>query len=228
MKKLALAAAAAFTITAIAAPAAQAYDAEAYSYAAGHMLQQKVVPDSMGLSDTMSFNASSAGELYVCLKGGKDVMVTAGVHTFNATYNSKKGVEGGLNISVNQYATSTKAIKAFGQLKKALNTCAGPTGDTQTFADGTTDTWARLTTTGAVPAVTITGVPSLFLNVNYTDVASGPGGSDYSSDTYYVYTLVDDVIITTFYYTGSELNLPTKKRKAVNQAAFDAVTAWLG
>lgn len=228
MKKIALAAAAAFTITAIAAPAAQAYDTEAFSYAAGHMLQEKDIPASIGLNDTMSFNASTAGEFYLCRKGEKDVMVTAGVNTFSASYDSKKGVEGGLSINVNQYASSTKAIKAFGQLKKALNTCAGASGDTQTFDDGTTDTWSRLTTTGTVPAVTITGVPSLFLNTNYTDVSSGPDGSEYSSDQYYVYTLVDDVIITTNYYTGSELNLPTKKRKAVNQTAFNAVTAWLG
>lgn len=228
MKKIALAAAAAFTITAVAAPAAQAYDAEAFSYAAGHMLQEKEVPASIGLSDTMSFNASNAGEFYLCRKGDKDLMINAGVNTFNAGYDSKKGVEGGLNITVNQYASSTSAIKAFGKLKKTLTTCAGAAGDTQTFDDGTTDTWARLTTTGSVPAVTITGVPSLFLNANYTDVASGAEGSEYTSDTYTVYTLVDDVIISTNYYTGSELNLPTKKRKAINQVAFDAVSAWLG
>ena len=43
-----------------------------------------------------------------------------------------------------------------------------------------------------------------------------------------MYSLVDDVIITTNFYTGSELNLPTKKRKAINQVAFNAVSAWLG
>lgn len=228
MKKIALAAAAAFTITAVAAPAAQAYDTEAFSYAAGHMLQEKDIPASIGLNDTMNFNASTAGEFYICRKDEKDLMIPAGVNTFNASYDSKKGVEGGLSIAVNQYASSTSAIKAHGKLKKVLKTCAGSSGDTQTLDDGTTDTWARLITTGTVPAVTITGVPSLFLNANYTDVAAGPEGSAYSSDQYYVYTLVDDVIITTTYYTGSELNLPAKKRKAINQVAFDAVTAWLG
>lgn len=228
MKKIALAAAAAFTITAVAAPAAQAYDTEAFSYAAGHMLQEKDIPASIGLNDTMNFSASTAGEFYICRKGDKDVTIASGVNLFNASYDSKKGVEGGLSIAVNQYGTSTKAIKAFGQLKMALKTCAGAAGDTQTFDDGTTDTWARLNTTGAVPAVTITGVPSLFLNTNYTDVASGPDGTEYSSDQYYVYTLVDNVIITTNYYTGSELNISTKKRKAINQTAFNAVTAWLG
>lgn len=228
MKKIALAAAAAFTITAVAAPAAHAYDAEAFSYAAGHMLQEKEIPASIGLSDTMSFSANTDAMFYVCSNADRSVKIPAGQNAFFANYDSKKGVEGNLSIAVNQYASSTSAIKAFGKLKKAVTTCAGEAGDTQTFDDGTTDTWARLTTTGTVPAVTITGVPSLFLNANYTDVSSGPEGSEYTSDTYTVYTLVDDVIITTAYYTGSEQNLPTKKRKAINQVAFDAVSAWLG
>jgi hypothetical protein len=228
MKKIALAAAAAFTITAVAAPAAQAYDAEAFSYAAGHMLQEKDVPESIGLNDTMNFTASTNADFYVCSKGDRSISIPSGKNSFLAGYDSKKGVEGSLNIAVTQYATSTSAIKAFGKLKKALTTCAGATGGTQTYDDGTTDTWARLATTGTVPAVTITGVPSLFLNTNYTDIASGPDSSQYSSDSYNVYTLVDDVIITTNYYTGSELNLPTKKRKAINQVAFNAVSAWLG
>ena len=49
-----------------------------------------------------------------------------------------------------------------------------------------------------------------------------------TSDGYNVYTLVNDVIIDTGYYTGSELNMSTNQRKDVNQAAFNAVTRWLG
>lgn len=227
MKKIALAAAAAFAITTIAAPVAQAYDREAFSYAASHMLAPNKIPASIGLNDTLSFTASDGVEFYICRNGDKDIKVTPGIHTFNASYDSKKGVEGGLGISVNQYATSVKAIKAFGEVKKALTSCAGPTSGAQTF-EGGTDTWSRISTTGNVPAVTITGVSSLFFNINYSDVATGPDASEYSSDTYFVYTLVNDSIITTNYYTGSALNLPTKKRKVINQIAFDAVTAWLG
>ncbi len=228
MKRIALAAAAVLVVSAVAAPAAQAYDAEAYAYAAGHMLQEKDIPSSIGLKDSMMFTASTASRLYVCRKSDREVTVAGGAYAFNASYDSRKGVEGSLSMGVNQYATSVAAIKAFAQLKKALATCAGSDGSTQTFDDGTTDTWARLSTTGTVPAVTITGVPSLFLNVNYTDVSSDPDSSQYSSDNYTVYTLVDDVIISTSYYTGSELNLPTKKRKVINQVAFNAVSAWLG
>jgi hypothetical protein len=43
-----------------------------------------------------------------------------------------------------------------------------------------------------------------------------------------VYTLVNDVIINTSRYTGSELNMSTRERRAVNQVAFNAVTRWLG
>ncbi len=227
MKKIALAAAAALAVTAMAAPAAQAYNAEAYSYAAGHMLQPKNVPASFGVDSRLDFGAARAFPMFICSVDSNEVKVPGGVHVFNANYRSKK-VEGNLSITVNQYASPVKAIAAFNALKKAAAKCSGQKAGTQTFEDGTTDSWARLTTNGTVPAVTITGVPSVFLNENYSDVASGPDGSEYSSDQYSVYTLVDDVVISTNYYTGSELNISTKKRKAVNQTAFNAVTAWLG
>jgi hypothetical protein len=227
MKKIALAAAAALAVTAMAAPAAQAYDAEAYSYAAGHMLQPKNVPASFGIDDRLDFGAARAFPIFVCTVDSKEVKAPGGVHAFNANYGSKK-VEGNLSVNVNQYASSVKAITAFNALKKAVTKCSGEKAGTSTYEDGSTDSWARLTTNGTVPAVTITGVQSLFLNENYSDVSAGPDSSEYSSDQYSVYSLVDDVVITTTYYTGSELNISTKKRKAVNQTAFNAVTAWLG
>jgi hypothetical protein len=227
MKKIALTAAAALAITVMAAPAAQAYDAKAYSYAAGHMLQPKNVPATFGVNSRLDFNATRAFPIFVCSVDSNEVKVPGGVHVFNANYVSKK-VEGNLSVSVNQYASPVKAIAAFNALKKAVTKCSGQKTGSSTFEDGSTDTWARLTTTGTVPAVTITGVPSVFLNANYTDVASGPEGSEYTSDQYSVYTLVDNVVIATNYYTGSELNISTNKRKAVNQTAFNAVTAWLG
>jgi len=42
-----------------------------------------------------------------------------------------------------------------------------------------------------------------------------------------VYSLVNDVIIVTNYYNGTELNLTAAQRKAVNMTAFNAVGAWV-
>jgi hypothetical protein len=165
--------------------------------------------------------------MYICSLDSTEVKVPGGAYVFNANYRSKKS-ELGLSVSVNQYASSVKAISAFDAIKKAATKCSGEKSGISTNEDGTTDSWARLTTNGSVSAVTITGVASVFVNENYSDVASGPDASEYSSDQYSVYTLVDDSIITTSYYTGSEVNISTKKRKAVNQTAFNAVTAWLG
>jgi hypothetical protein len=36
------------------------------------------------------------------------------------------------------------------------------------------------------------------------------------------------VIISTSFFSGSELNISADQRKAVNQTAFNAVDAWLG
>ena len=42
-----------------------------------------------------------------------------------------------------------------------------------------------------------------------------------------MWSLIDDVIITTSYNMESADNVSTQKRKAVNQVAFNAETAWL-
>ena len=49
----------------------------------------------------------------------------------------------------------------------------------------------------------------------------------YASDTYTVYTLLNDVIISTSYTTGNLENIPTKQRAKVNQVAFTAIDRWL-
>ena len=78
-----------------------------------------------------------------------------------------------------------------------------------------------------MPLVTIVGVPSVFINVSYQSVVSNQE-SRYSSDNSTLYTLVNDVIISTSFFSGSQLNITAPQKKAVNQTAFDAVGSWLG
>jgi hypothetical protein len=67
----------------------------------------------------------------------------------------------------------------------------------------------------------------VFINVNYDD---GSANEDFAaaSDTYAVYTLLDDVIISTQYTTGSDENVSTKDRKKVDKVAFTAIDRWIG
>jgi hypothetical protein len=65
------------------------------------------------------------------------------------------------------------------------------------------------------------------MDMNYTDSLSDPDEHSWASDNYSVYSLVNDVIIVTNYYNGTELNLTAAQRKAVNMTAFNAVGAWV-
>lgn len=227
MKKIVAAGASALIAIGMAGPA-QAYDRDAYAYAAGHMIGYKDIPSILDAKRTASFSAYNApGKNYVCgtADGEKEVDYPGGKDVFSMNYEGRKSSS--TNVSVTQFASSSKAIKAFETLQKAVKECSGTDSGSQTFDDGSVDTWQRLTTTGNVPKVTVAGVESIFLNENYQDVTTGPDAGSYSSDNYTVYTLVNDAIINTTYYTGSELNMTTKQRKAVDQVAFNAVTRWL-
>ena len=225
-----LAATAAVSIAA-AAPA-QAYDKDAYVYAAGHMLQSDDVPSSLGkFGSSMNFNASSGSKIYACYVNSKDITVKpASANVFGAFFNENVSDRGGnsVNQSVYQYSSATKAIKAYESLTKAIKGCTGTTTNSWTDDEtGVTQTSTSLTTNGKVPAVTEVGVESVFVNTNYLTTSSD-GADKYASDSYTVFSLVNDVIISTSYTTGNLENIPTKQRKQVNQLAFDAIGRWLG
>lgn len=227
MKKFAaIAATAALISVGVAAPA-HAYDRELYAYAAGHMIGVKDVPAPLKVRKEAFFNASSGSSSnFLCGDQEKQVSYPGGQHQFGISYNGRGDV-GGVSVNVVKYASAQRAIRAFNQLKKGLQECAGPASGQETYDDGSTDTWSRLSTTGNVPLVTIAGVQSVFLNENYEDVTTGEFADRYTSDNYNVYTLVNDVIINTSHYTGSELNMSTQERRAVNRVAFNAVTRWV-
>lgn len=227
MKKFAVTAVfVAFAGVALAAPA-QAYDRELYSYAAGHMIEPSDIPAPLSVKKGADFSAyPTTGKSYLCGDENKSIQYAGGDHQFFMSYTGRKDGMG-VQVSVNHYASDSAAIKAFNELKRKLQQCAGTANGQRTFEDGTFDTWSRLTTTGNVPLVTVAGVSSVFLNQNFDDVTSGEFNDRYSSDQYNVYTLVNNVIINTSHSTGSELNMSTKERRAVNQVAFNAVTRWL-
>lgn len=227
MKKLVvIAAAVALVGVGLAAPA-HAYDRELYSYAASHMVDYRDIPASLKVRKGASFSAfPSTSKAYVCGDEQKTIEYPGGEYNFSISYQGR-GRDGGIDVTVAQYSSTQKAIAAFNALKKGMRECAGAASGQRTYEDGSTDTWSRLTTTGNVPLVTIAGVASVFMNMNYEDVVTGEYSDRYTSDTYNVYTLVNDVIINTSHYTGSQLNMPTSERRAVNQVAFNAVTRWL-
>jgi hypothetical protein len=226
-----VATAAALMVIAASAVPASAYDRDAYSYAAGHMISAKDVASPLKVKSPGYFSAGPDGGSFLCMKDDKEVKVKGGVYRFTMDYNSMSGKRPSVTMGVQQFASSTKAIRAFDQLTKAAKTCSGTTGGSDNWTDENgapvVEQWSQLTTTGKVPLVTIVGVPSIFINTNYQNVVSNQE-SPYSSDSYTVYTLLNDVIISTSFFSGSELNISADQRKAVNQTAFNAVDVWLG
>lgn len=227
MRKFAVTAACvAFAGVALAAPA-QAYDRDLYSYAAGHMIEQSDIPASLAVKKGADFSAfPTTGKAYLCGDENKSIEYAGGDYQFSMSFTGRKK-RMGVQVSVNYYPSSTAAIRAFDDLKKKLQECVGAANGQNTFEDGSVDTWSRLTTSGNVPSVTVAGVSSVFLNQNYDDVTTGTFNDRYGSDQYNVFTLVNNVIINTSHATGSELNMSTKERRAVNQVAFNAVTRWV-
>lgn len=222
--------------TTLAAGPALAYDRDAYSHAAGAMIERSDIPKELGeFKKNLGFSAFAGGsKIFVCDVPQADpnapdvvVYMPGSKYSFNGSYQGKgKSDPVTIAVTVNQYASASDAIDAFDALKKSIKKCTGSGSNTWTDEDGNTTTYSTQLTNGVVPAVTTTGVESLFVSNNSLQETT-PGDSRYLNDDYSVYSLVDDVVIVTEYSANTNANLTTKQRKAVNQVAFNAETRWL-
>jgi hypothetical protein len=214
-----------------AGPPALAYDKDALVHAAGHMILNEDVPASLGaFADTGSFSSfDERFKLGLCQLKDASVPSPGGARQYTLSM-FEKGTGVSLNSmteTVAQFKGAKAAIKAFDVLKAKAATCVGTQANSWTGSDGVVNTWTSVTTNGVVPAVTQTGVESVFINVNYDDGSANEVFAA-ASDTYAVYTLLNDVIISTQYTTGSDDNVGTKDRKKVDKVAFTAIDRWIG
>lgn len=217
------------------APAASAYDRDAYEYAAGHMIERSDIPKGLGSFDPQPFFDAGPGlPTYLCYlpsddpdTSGTDVKIGKSRYQFSAVYSPNKGPASSVSVRVMQYADADAAIKAFQNLKKESSTCTGSGSTTWVNEDGTQTTSSWMLSTSTVPSVAVVGVSSIGITQDNLSVSS-PDGDRNTSDTYTVYTLVNDVIISTSYGTSGTTNLTSAQRKAVNQVAFNAVGRWVG
>lgn len=226
---------AAAAVTLVAGPA-MAYDRDAYGHAASSMIERSDIPKVLGeFKKTLGFSAyAGSNKLYVCSVPQADpnasdvsVSIAGAQYAFTGSYEGKgKSDAPSIDVTVNQYKNAEAAISAFDELKKKIKKCTGTGSSTWTDDGGKTTTYSTEVTNGVVPAVTTTGVESLFVSNNSLS-ASTPGDSKFVNDQYLVYSLVDDTIIVTEYFTNTNDNMTTKQRKAVNQVAFNAETRWL-
>lgn len=231
---LAVAAAAAL-VPVLIAPAASAYDRDAYEFAAGHMIDRTDIPKALGDFDArLNFGANPGFNTFLCYlpssdpdSNGKDVKIGKSKYQFSGNYGSKKESGPNITVSVLQYANSSDAIKGFNALKTQSKKCNGTGSSTWTDDDGTQYTNSWNVSTSTVPGVSVVGVDSI--GITQDNLSTNSNSDDkYLNDNYNVYTLVNDAIIQTSYYSNGTKNLTTAQRKAVNQVAFNAITRWVG
>ncbi|HAN70331.1 MAG TPA: hypothetical protein DCQ36_01900 [Actinobacteria bacterium] len=219
----------------VVAPTASAYDREAYEYAAGHMIERSDIPKVLGdFDESLGFSAGLGVRTYLCYlpsstpdAAGTDVQVGRPQLQYSGFYSPSKGPQVFVVVRVLQFGSAGVAIKGFEALKTQSRKCKGAGSTTWTNDDGTETTSSWRVATSVVPQVTVAGVPSIGITQDNLSVSSD-GGKPSASDNYTVYTLVNDVILSTSYEGGSTTNMTKDQRKATNQVAFNAVSRWLG
>ncbi len=218
------------SVSAVTLPAA-AYDKEAYGYAASHFLEEKEIskvfkPKSKGFF--VSINPSSFFST-VCgygTGGNTEVKLAKGTIQSFATYELKSGTNN-LSVNVTQYKSNVAAEKAFKAMSKSIKKCDGTVDTSWTSPDGTVYPSNTVTTTGNVPGVTVTGVKSVFIELdsNFAETADSPASVN---DQRTIFALVNDVIIQSVFNSGSSKNMTAAQKKGLEKVAFDMVTSWLG
>jgi hypothetical protein len=230
---LGLFAAGALVAGVIAAPTAIAYDKAGYTYAAGHLLPAKQIPKVLGVyraNPGFSVDPDNSS-IYLCYVSDTetDVRVRAKNVNYSGFYrNAQRNSTKNVSMNMYEFRTSQGAISAFRSLEREAKKCTGTSNSSfQDDDSGVTYTWSSTKSNGKVPSVTVAGVASVFVNVDYINGSSDRDGQDLS-DSYSVYTLVNNVILQTNYSIGNAAQLTPAERKGAHQLAFNNVTAWLG
>jgi hypothetical protein len=214
----------------LAATAAQAYDREAFAHAASHYVSVKQLPKIFASKPRMNVQVADSGKIraFVCTKGvenGPEVELSKSIRNSFGFYEPLKG-DLRLSITVNEYRTNVAAEKAFATLTKDIKKCDGDYSGSWTSEDDMVFPYRNIVTSGKIPAVTVTGVQSIFTNQNSENAAVGDQPA-YLNDTLSIFTLVNDAIIMTQASTDSAVNLTSPQKKALEKVANLMVTEWV-
>lgn len=217
-------------------PTAQAYDADGYAYAAGHLVAASDIPAVLGAyrPDPVFGAHRSHGPAVLCQVPGVDasappvsVPYRGPRYSFAAVYDGRGGVDAPvLEVRIDQYRNRAKAVRAFTLASRRVVACHG-TGS-GTFADpqtGMTTTYTTQVAFGLVTLAPADAVKALTVTRD-TMSAQTPGDARTVNDSYTVVDLVDDAIITTTYYVNTNANPSAAQTKAVSDVALAARAAW--
>jgi hypothetical protein len=212
----------------VATSVAQAYDKAGYGFAASHFLNAKDLPKEFASKPGASVAIGDSRSQGSFLCSNPQLMTSfnlaRSVLNANVSYTElNKNVN--LFINVNQYRSNTAAEKAFAKLSKDIKKCDGSASGATTGQGGTSTPFTLVVTSGKIPAVTVTGVESVFTSQNASSPAVGTQPASLF-DTYTILTLLNDVIISTEASTETALDLTSGQKKALEQIANQMVTTW--
>lgn len=214
-----------------ASTAAQAYDREAFAFAASHFLSPKDLPKAFAAKPAISVTVMDSGKSdpFICTSptpNGPDVNMSRSLRFASVSYDVLRR-DLGLAISVTEFTSNVAAEEAFAKLTKDIKKCEGNYTDSHTD-DGTVYPFQNIVTTGKIPAVTVTGVASIFINQNSnTFYASDTDRPAFLDDYMSIFTLLNDAIIMTRGINSSASNLTAPQKKALEQVANQMVTEWV-
>ncbi len=219
------------------APGANAYDSDAYAYAAGHQISASDIPAVLGsYSPDPSFLAvPSTGKSYLCqIPTVESTAVPTLVQypgpalSYSTTYNGTAATDApGLTVQVDQYASVKKATRAFIVASRRIVVCTG-TG-TSTYTDPSSGIATKFTSAlshGLVKKVNANGVRALSVTSDSTSQTT-PGDPRVLNDSYAIIWQVDDVVITTTYYQNTNDTITPAQRKAVANVMLAAQREWV-
>lgn len=219
------------------APAAHAYDADGYAFAAGHQIAASDIPSILGTfgKDPSFVAGPSSGKAYLCQIPTVEssavptiVQYPGPALSFSTTYDGTGGVDApGVSVQVDQYASAKKALRAFTIASRRIVVCTG-TG-TSTYTDpssGVATTFSSSLSHGFVKKIESSGVQALSVSTDSLSETTA-GDPRTVNDTYAIVWLVDDVIMTTTYYLNTNQNMTPAQRKAVADVALAAQREWV-
>lgn len=213
----------------IAALPSHAYDRDAFAYSASHFLSANQLPAAFASKRGININLTTPGiSNFVCTNAkdqNKEESLTRSLRNSTSFYNVRdKSL--GLTISVSEYKSNTVAEKAFIKLTTDIKKCDGNISGSYTDDSGTVYPYQNIVTSGQIPAVTVTGVQSIFTNEDSNNLAVGDQPA-YMSDNMNIYTLVNNAIIVTEGTSSGAANLTTQQKRSLIKIANDMVTAWV-
>ncbi len=198
------------------------------------MMQTDDVPTVLGTPTTYSYEASEGpGFIEVCLppNGGSVSVPTAAPIEWVSMTVDVSGKRTGLAV-LDQYAFvypgSAQATRVFDSIVEAARSCTAST--TRPILEGDPITLTRTLTTGSVPGGGVWVQTSKVYSQRIVEGGRSKKNSESAGIdremTYSVFTLAEDAVIETSYYTAAQARASARQASALGRLGIENAQLW--